>query len=207
MHERPRRLTRLCRGRRVCDDHRAYDCHRSTPVSGHGGRRPGAGAPRGNLNALSHGRRSQDDRLRRLLARVPADVRAELLPWLKAAGVRTIKRRLAWLPKEDPRLLPFPTSTTSTHAEQSSPALDALALRMTAWGFFGAAAFARAHSPAAPVIAQILDYFDQAGADSAHSPGALLRHLVHEEIAQRDRGRLSCPYCPWTAAIANGATS
>ncbi len=45
---------------------------RSSPKGQWGGRRPGAGAPKGNLNALKHGKFSKDNaRLLRLLVEIP----------------------------------------------------------------------------------------------------------------------------------------
>jgi len=71
------------------------------PIPGHpsrgakrprGGRRPGAGAPRGNLNALKHGRRSRQ--FAEIGAIIAADPRASAT-LLALAGRRHAKRRRA----------------------------------------------------------------------------------------------------------------
>jgi len=173
-----------------------------------GGRRPGAGAPKGNLNALRSGRYTTDINLQAILARLSIEDRTALAPYLRSAN-RTIKRRLAVLAaaqdqKAGPAVLPFrhPSTTTTTHAEQSNAGLGLLALRLTAFGFFGADAFTRRHSPAAPVIEQALDHIDEqldAGLGAAiKNPAALLRSLIHDEISDWDGAVQRCPYCPWT---------
>lgn len=203
----------------------AQDAEQGRPVPGadtqvkrgRGGHRPGAGAKKGNLNALRHGRYSIDPDLKSILAHIPADIRRDLLPYIRASS-RTIKRRLAWLRPAptyaDPKIVPFrqaPTATTSTHAEQSNirsegqdqavaGPLRALALRLASHGFMGAEAFIRAHSPAAPVIEHIVDEleaFDDDTYSRIKNPGGLLRNSIHEEIAEYSGPTPYCPYCRW----------
>jgi hypothetical protein len=170
-----------------------------------GGKRPGAGAKRGNLNALKHGRYSTDQDLHRILAGIPPKARRELLPYLRASS-RTIKRRLAWLQPPQirhPKLLPFrppgPSITTSTEPEQSKRIL-----RLAGHGFIGAAAFLARHNPAATTIDGILDHLEQLEPDQytqLRNPGGLVRSLVHEQLAEVDGYRLRCPYCQWTGEL------
>jgi len=175
-------------------------------VSPRGGRRPGAGAPRGNKNRLLHGLYSGDPETRRLsraLAALPADVRQQLLPYVKE-GLGTIKRRLAWvaphLRHQEPtgNLVHFPTVTTTTPPVQSNAHLAPLVLQLTAAGLFGAGPFVHDHAPAAGVICEVLQYIHD-HPEGIANPGALIRYLVHQELAEPAAGGgLRCPYCRWT---------
>jgi len=175
-------------------------------VTNRGGRRPGAGAPRGNKNRLVSGRYSGDPETRRIsatLASLPADTRRQLLPYVKE-GLGSIKRRLAWVVPElrttdaDPSLLHFPTVTTTTPPVQSNAHLAPLVLRLTAAGLFGAGPFVHDHAAAAGIIDAVLDHVEQ-HPDGIYNPGALIRYLVHQELAEpAEGGGLRCPYCRWT---------
>jgi len=142
-----------------------------------------------------------------VLAGLTAEQRRQLLPYLRATSA-TIKRRLAWIapPQEAPHpkitpIRPLPSTTTTTHAEQSNQApLRELAFRLASHGFVGADGFVRAHSPAVQVIEAINDHLDALDDDTykrIKNPGGLIRAAVHEEIADRDNGTLCCPWCPW----------
>ena len=186
-------------------------------AGGRGGRRPGAGAPRGNRNALRHGRYGTDPDLSLALAGLTAEQRRELLPYLRATSA-TIKRRQAWIaPRQEaahPKIVPIrplPSATTTTHAEQSNQGpLRELAFRLASHGFVGADGFVRAHSPAAQVIEAISDHLDSLDDDTykrIKNPGGLIRAAVHEEIADRDNGALRCPWCPWRSQEKGERTS
>ena len=178
-------------------------------MSTRGGRRPGAGAPKGNKNALRHGRHSADAHLREAMASLTAAQRNELLPYIRE-GAKTINRRRAWIPPaatSPGNLISFPSFTTTTHAEQSNPAL---AHRMTLHGFVGAAGFLHRHSPAAPIITLIIDYLDALDPHAyaqLRNPGGLLRQMIHEEIADHLPQADQCPYCGWTSQPRKERTS
>ena len=186
-------------------------------TSKRGGRRPGAGAPKGNRNAFRHGRYGTDPDLARLVAGLTAEQRRQLQPYLRATSA-TIKRRLAWIaPRQEaghPKVVPIrplPSTTTTTHAEQSNQApLRELAFRLASPGFVGSDGFVRAHSPAVQVIEAINDHLDALDDDTykrIKNPGGLIRAAVHEEIADRDYGALRCPWCPWRSQEKGQRTS
>ena len=194
-----------------CNDHLAYDCTRSTPLKApRGGQRPGAGAPKGNKNRLTHGRYSKDPKTRRLaqiLSSLPPNTRHELRPVVKA-GLASINRRLSWIDtsaRTPDNVTPFPTATTTTQPVQSNPHLQELAFRMTAIGYFGAALFLNTHEPAAGIIEEAVTHVEQM--TDARNPGGLIRHLVHQELAERDGATIRCPYCRWTDTGRQEATS
>lgn len=177
---------------------------------GRGGRRAGAGAKKGNLNALKHGRRSSDPELQLVLESIPADARRRLMPYLRASN-RTIKRRLAWIRREKDSgrypcetVIPFRAPSASIQQqqqpEQSNGHLQDLATRMTGHGFIGAVTFLRRHSPAFPVIEMVVDYFDSLEAEKYRhltNPAGAIRSAIHEELAEVDGTVSRCPYCPW----------
>jgi len=174
-------------------------------VTRRGGRRPGAGAPRGNKNRMIHGRYSGDPDTRRVsaaLAALPADLRLQLLPYVKE-GLGTVKRRLAWVapelrqPTPGDNLITFPTATTTTPPVQSNAHLAPLVLQLTAAGLFGAGPFVHAHAAAAGVIFEVLTYVTE-HPEGIINPGALIRYLVHQEVAEPGGAGLRCPYCRWT---------
>ena len=190
-----------------------------TPSKGRGGRRPGAGAPKGNKNRLRHGRYTQDDALREAMRTLAPPARQLLLPYIRE-GARSIKARRAWidpaLRHSDPKILPFldPSITSTTQTvqsnEENAAALGHLALRLAAHGFIGATAFVRSHSPAAPVIEMVADHLDSLD-DKAYAgltnPGGLIRNAVHEEIAVYEGPTPYCPYCRWTGSQRKEQTS
>ena len=167
-------------------------------MSGRGGRRPGAGAPRGNKNRLIHARYARDQRLRHALAKLPEDVRDFLLPLIRD-GAAAAERRLAWLDPQAANVVPFHTASSSSSQEQSNR-LTGLALRMAAHGFIGAQGFLRQHLAHLPDIAAVVDGFD-AHPDGVYtrleSAGATLNHTIHLTIAQGYGARLYCPSCRW----------
>jgi len=167
-------------------------------VTGRGGRRQGAGAPRGNKNRLRTGRYARDQRLRHALARLPEDVRDFLLPLIRD-GAAAAERRMAWLDPQAPNVVPFHTASSSSSQEQSNR-LTGLAVRMAAHGFIGAQGFLRQHLAHLPDIAAVVDGFD-AHPDGVYthleSAGATLNHTIHLTIAQGYGARLYCPSCRW----------
>ncbi|HLB26041.1 MAG TPA: hypothetical protein VJN32_00200 [Dehalococcoidia bacterium] len=175
-------------------------------MTGRGGRRAGAGAPRGNKNRLVSGRYSGDPDTRRVsaaLASLPIDVRRQLLPYVKE-GLGSIKRRLAWVVPElrqanaPANIVHFPTATTTTPPVQSNAHLAPLVLRLTAAGLFGAGPFVHDHAPAAGILDAVLDHVEE-HPDGIYNPGALIRYLVHQELAEpAEGGGQRCPYCRWT---------
>jgi len=194
-----------------CNDHLAYDCTRSTPLKAkRGGSRPGAGAPKHNRNRLTHGRYSKDAEAREaghILSSLPPNARNKLRPLVKA-GLNSIKRRLSWIDTSarlPENVTPFPSSTTTTQPVQSNPHLDELTYRMVALSFFGATLFLQQHDAAYSVIEQAVTHVEQM--DDAHNPAGLIRHLVHQELAEVDGTITRCPYCPWTDAGREERTS
>jgi len=172
-----------------------------TPPSRRGGRRPGAGAKKGNLNALKHGRFSGDDHLRGILQRIPAAERHALRPYLRRPG--TIKHHVA-PPEAPPNVLPFslPPQHQQQPEQSNSAGLGHLALRMTAHGFFNAAAFLRSHWGAVQVVELVVDFLDAKLDDGTYgalrNPGGFIRDAVHEEIATYEGPIGRCPYCRWS---------
>lgn len=58
-------------------------------IVGRGGRRPGAGAPKGNMNALKHGQRVKDREVKSLLADVgETTARQRIVRYLKKKNMR-----------------------------------------------------------------------------------------------------------------------
>ncbi len=163
-----------------------------------GGRRPGAGAPKGNKNAWKEGRYAANQRLRRALTRVPEEVRAELMPYIRE-GAAAIERRIPLFEPLSDKVTPFPTSSSSSSTEQSDRIQD-LAMRMTSHGFYGAQGFLRQHIAHLREIAPVVEGFD-GHSDAVYvgleSPGATLNQVIHLTIAEGYGTSLHCPHCRW----------
>ena len=172
----------------------------------HGGLRPGAGAPKGNLNRLRHGRHATNPTLARLIQTLNPEQRAIVLPILRLAS-DTINRRMAWVDKAHRRpanVVAFPSATTTQPTVQSSERLTALTYRLAVVGVFGSAIFVHKHAAGADVIEQALDHFEQLGWEGVHNPAALIVHSIHQELAEPDGSDWRCPYCRWTDAHRRG---
>ena len=176
----------------------------------HGGKRPGAGAPKGNKNRLRHGRYSHDDEAREaglLLASLSPHARNKLRPLVRA-GLASIKRRLSWVDpdlRQPDNVVQLRSATTPTQPVQSSPHLEALALRMTTLGYFGSRLFLQRHAGALDIIEEAVTYVEEQ--PNVISPAGLLRHLVHEELAELDGTVATCPYCRWRSGGREERTS
>lgn len=170
---------------------------------GRGGKRSGAGAPRGNKNALSSGRYVEDKLLRRALLRVPPEEREHLLRALKK---RAPLSRPAPPPAPPANVTAFPSAAAAA-AEQSNAPLGGpllqLVARLTGHSFFGALPFLRRHFPAAPSMEQALDHLDRlaveepAEYDKIRNKGAWLRVMFHELSAAIHEDLLYCRFCDW----------
>jgi len=169
-----------------------------TATKGKGGRRPGAGAPKGNKNAWKDGRYAANQRLRRALTRIPEEVRAELMPYIRE-GAAAIERRLPWFEPPADKVTPFPASSSSSSTEQSNR-VQALAIRMASHGFLGAQGFLRQHIAHLREIEPVVEGFDghtDAVYAGLESPGAALNQVIHLTIAEGYGTSLHCPHCRW----------
>jgi len=179
-------------------------------TNGRGGRRPGAGAPKGNRNALRHGAHSGDATRRGYLRRarqlLPPDDFARLIADLKAAPSADTDT-----PTQPPNVLhlvpPILPSTTAAAPGQSNPpsGLGGLDFRATQHGFFGATPFLRRHFPEAAHFEAVLDHLDRLATeepeeyDRIRNKGAFTRAMFHELSAATDPNEalLYCRFCDW----------
>jgi len=76
--------------------------------------------------------------------------------------------------------------------------IDFLGLKLAVAGLFGAGPFVHDHAPAAGILDAVLDHVEE-HPDGIYNPGALIRYLVHQELAEpAEGGGQRCPYCRWT---------
>lgn len=180
-------------------------------MSPHGGRRQGAGAPKGNRNALKHGRRSSDRELRAILSALPASLRDKAVARLKAVAPLAAPELETPTPSElplnvtplygasRPREIPTPPPTVQSNAHR-----DIIA-RLDRYGFRNAAAFVKVHAEHAGAIEDALDYADTQDYIELRNPPGLIRDDVHLAIAipgigVDGRPVFRCPACRWEQA-------
>lgn len=177
---------------------------------GRGGRRAGAGAPRGNRNALRSGKHVADPELRRALRRakqaLPSEDYEALIRELKSGAGGSIKPILI---EDNPsNVLPLrrlSISSSAPLADQSTPYRDVI-LRLRDYGFRGAGDFVRRHHRYTPFIEDAighLDDLDERRYGQVTNPPGLISADVHKEIGV-PRGKLVvCPAagCTWSEAI------
>lgn len=187
-----------------------------------GGRRAGAGAPRGNLNALRHGGRSRDPSLRALVegwSGRAEDVEA-LARYLR--GLAKGRRPLEAAAEAPPsNVIPFfrpPSSSTAPVQSEAQRAADgplgrptasgvrsdgpasalvaAVSSRLAGHGFRGGPAFVRQHFAVAGSIEALLDELDGLSPEEYRrfrNPGGYIRAVVHDEVAPEG----ACRFCGW----------
>lgn len=178
-----------------------------------GGRRPGAGAPRGNKNAVRTGQSSNDPAFRAFLQSLTSEQ-------LDLAGGSP---RAAWLgatgqvPRED-----FSEKVRPLHGGPSLPnpqppvvdqsntrRLRAVVDRLRDLHLMGAEPFVRDHWPHISMIESILDDLDQmqeAGTlIGVTSPAALFRSTFHETVKRETNDYIFCPHCSWRREREPGA--
>lgn len=179
-------------------------------TSGRGGKRPGAGAPKGNTNALRSGRYATPD-IRTLRRRLTDAQWQALLPLRRSLTDDEWRQALAaaaGTPKTArPRLIEFSPRASEKTSSSSTPIqsnLDSLAFRMTAHGFFAAIPFLRRHFPALSAVTAAVDRLDELLAEDPEeydrlNPGRFLNGMAHELSADQDGSLLTCRYCQWTS--------
>lgn len=166
-----------------------------------GGKRPGAGAPRGNKNAIRTGRYVEDKALRRALLRVPPEEREPLLRAIRKHGPLTRSRNVDEIPT--PKNVIRLPSAAAAATEQSNAPLMATAAALTMHGFFGALPFLRRHFPSAPAVDQVLDHLATLAVEDPEeyakirSKGAFIRAMFHELTATIHEDLLYCRFCDW----------
>jgi len=170
-----------------------------------GGKRPGAGAPRGNINAARTGRHMANRVVRRGLLRIPPEEREEFLRELrseKGIELRNRRTRDAAPQPPPPNLIPLPTASAAAE-EQSNPAIMDTAARLTMHGFFGALPFLRRHFPTAAAVNEVLDHLARLAVEDpeeyakVRSKGAFIRAMFHELTASIHDELLYCRFCDW----------
>lgn len=148
-----------------------------------GGRRPGAGAPKGNKNALKHGRYSSDRKIREL-ARGRPDPTGPKAP-----------------PRPPANVIPLNRTATTGEDQSKKERIESLAQRLDRWDFGGAWAFAYKHQRVLPAVEDAVAYFENLPAEEIAGftrPASVLYVIIHEAIAVPGDGRLIyCPECPW----------
>jgi len=185
-----------------------------------GGSRPGAGAPRGNLNAARHGGRSRDPALRELVGAWAArgeDV-AACVSYLRelARGRRRLEP-----PAPRSNVVPFfrfPTSSTAPIQSEAqrgegaplgrptpsglvadmpaSELVRSVSERLAGHGFRGGPAFVRQHFAVVGSLEELLDELDGLSPEEYgrfRNPGGYIRAVVHDEVAPEG----VCRYCGW----------
>lgn len=167
-----------------------------------GGRRPGAGAPRGNLNALSSGRHVADRHLRDALRQTPEPARSVLIAALRRNNQTPV------IEPEPSNVLPlhrpFHTTATAAAPEQSNAIpreLAALIGRLESYHFRGALDFVRRHHRYAGAVTAALEHLDDLDDDQYArilNTGGFIRDDVHTAISSPHAGLLRCPACRWS---------
>ncbi len=178
-------------------------------MSTRGGRRPGAGAPKGNRNAVSSGRYVSDPDLRRAFrhaqqALSPEDYDA-LVGGYRAGAVETIRRPSIESDPSDamPRHRPSITPTAQPSSGQSNP-YSGLISRLEQYDFRGATAFVRVHHAFVLAIEDAIRYLDELDDEDFRcitNCGGLIRADVHRAIGVPRGYVLACPACRWSESI------
>ena len=193
-------------------------------IAKRGGPRPGSGAPKGNLNALKHGRRSRDAVLRVIVGSLEPVQLEKLLPVLKKGGaafegIEAELKAAAELAVDEtlaaegidvvsddqgspPSPAPSPLYThTQTHNQsQSNEGVlpEVLIQRLKDEGFLNADVFVRRHWGAREEILTVLSELGQLVADGTvalRARGAWIRTAVHERVMVRTGRLLQCAHC------------
>ena len=162
-----------------------------------GGKRPGAGAPKGNQNA------HKGAVLRALMRELTDAQRAQLAAVLQTKSIK--------LPAAPPvpenvvplRALPTTTTTTRNQSDDAPTPHAATVHHLERYGFRGALDFARRHHRYTAAIEAVLAYVDQLTDDAyaaLSNPAGLIRDTVHREIATPFGDAVVCPACRWTDA-------
>ena len=169
------------------------------PKRGSGGRRPGAGAPKGNKNGLRTGRRVGDPLLRRALLRVPAEEREHLIQAIKQ-GAKIVRRAPA-------NVITLPSAATAASAQSKrtgeSGGLMNLVHRLTGHGFFGALPFVRKHFPVVGSLDPVLDHLERLAIEepeefaAIRNKGGFIRSMFHEATAEVHDVIFYCRFCNW----------
>lgn len=174
-----------------------------------GGARPGAGAPKGNRNAVRSGKYITDRELRRAFRHaeqvLPPEDYVALIRGYRGDGSikqpevdQTASNVISiWRPSIAPTA-PSPTGQSNNPYGQAIH-------RMERYGFRGALDFVRRHHRYVPAIEDVLDYvdnMDDSEFQQIKNTGGLIRDDIHRQIAI-PRGSIQvCPACPWSEAIA-----
>ncbi len=178
-------------------------------MSTRGGRRPGAGAPRGNRNAVRSGRHVSDPDIRRAFRHaqqaLPPDDYDALVRGYKARAAETIKQpSIESVPSDAmPQHRPSITPTARPSSGQSNP-YSGLISRLEQYDFRGAAAFVRVHHAFVFAIEDAIRYLDELDDEDFRwitNPGGLIRADVHRGIGVPQGHVLVCPACRWSEPI------
>lgn len=178
-------------------------------------RRRGAGAPKGNKNAVKTGQHSEDSSFRSFVQSLsPEQIRlvggSVRTAWLEATRHANKSEDQTDSVADVPLVQPIRSdaSLDTTHhtvAEQSdsSGRLRKVVNRLRELFMMGADAFVRDHWPVVAVIERLLDDIEQIKEvnpqelEGVQSVAALLRSLFHEEIKRETTEFSFCPYCTW----------
>ena len=174
-----------------------------------GGARPGAGAPKGNRNAVRSGKYIADPEIRRAFLHaekaLPPEDLAALLRGYKASAIETINRPVIDQTSSNvvPMWRPSISPTAPSPAGQSNP-YGQVVKRMEGYGFRGAKDFVRRHLSYLSAIEDVLDYVDNIDDSEFRqikNTGGLIRDDIHRAIAI-PQGRLQvCPACSWSEGL------
>ncbi len=188
-----------------------------------GGRRKGAGAPKGNKNAVRTGQFSKDPAFRAFLQSLsPEQLKlADGSPraaWNAASQEAQSPEDLSNEQVDSERVRPL-SQGPSLHSpqppvtEQSNQTgrLRTATDRLRELYLMGAEAFVRDHWPVISVIERLLDDIDQTREAAPHelsgvtSIAALFRSMFHEEVKRETNDYVFCPYCSWRKEREPGA--
>ncbi len=178
-------------------------------MSTRGGQRPGAGAPRGNRNAVRSGKYVSDPDLRRAFRHAQQSLPPEdydaLVRGYKASEVETMRRPSIESDPSDamPRHRPSITPTAQPSSGQSNP-YSGLIGRLEQYDFRGAAAFVRVHHAFVSAIEDAIRYLDELDDEDFRcitNPGGFIRADAHRAIGVPRGHVLVCPACRWSEPI------
>lgn len=193
-----------------------------------GGKRRGAGAPKGNKNAYRNGTATSNLRLQLAWQSLTPEQQEQWGPIVKAAGAAfdvswlaevtatSDKIRLIHGGQEEPSRAPA-SRQSHTHTQTHNQTIKGQALlreremdvltALRGWGFFNADIFVAVHLPALDrieeVIAEMRAKEDDSPAELAGltSKAATVRSDIHEALLIRVGSMRQCPYCGKKVAI------
>jgi len=174
-----------------------------------GGARPGAGAPKGNRNAVRSGKCIADPEIRRAFLNaekaLPPEDLAALLRGYKASAIETINRPVIDQTSSNvvPMWRPSISPTAPSPTAQSNP-YGQVIQRMEQYGFRGAKDFVRRHHRYVQAIEDVLDYVDHMDPseyEQVRNTGGLIRDDIHRAIAIPQGTIQVCPACRWSEGI------